>query len=87
MVTVECWSNTWATLELAIINANRENLGLQPLITSKESMIVCLWITVCVCFCGYVCLFVGMSTCVCVNVCVHVCVCMLVYFNKYSNCS
>ena len=27
---------TWANLELAITNANRESLGLQPLTTGKE---------------------------------------------------
>ena len=27
---------TWGNLELAITNANRESLGLQPLVTGKE---------------------------------------------------
>ena len=40
-VTLEKWLQlnvgvTWANLELAITNANRENLGLQPLTTGKE---------------------------------------------------
>ena len=45
--TLEKWLQlnvgvTWADLELAITNANRESLGLQPLTTSKENMCVCL---------------------------------------------
>ena len=40
-VTLEKWLQlnvgvTWANLELAITNANRESLGLQPLTTGKE---------------------------------------------------
>ena len=40
-VTLEKWSQlnvgvTWGNLELAITNANRESLGLQPLPTSKR---------------------------------------------------
>ena len=40
-VTLEKWLQlnvgvTWSNLELAITNANRENLGLQPLAASKE---------------------------------------------------
>ena len=39
--TLEKWLQlnvgvTWADLELAITNANRESLGLQPLTTGKE---------------------------------------------------
>ena len=44
-VTLEKWSQlnvgvTWTNLELAITNANRESLGLQPLATGKENMIL-----------------------------------------------
>ena len=40
-VTLEKWLQlnvrvTWGNLELAITNANRESLGLQPLSTGKE---------------------------------------------------
>ena len=40
-VTLEKWLQlnvgvTWGNLELAITNANRESLGLQPLTTGKE---------------------------------------------------
>ena len=40
-VTLEKWLQfnvgvTWTNLELAITNANRESLGLQPLTTGKE---------------------------------------------------
>ena len=40
-VTLEKWLQlnvgvTWGNLELAITNANRENLGLQPLTTGKD---------------------------------------------------
>ena len=40
-VTLEKWLQlnvgvTWANLELAITNATRESLGLNPLTTSKE---------------------------------------------------
>ena len=48
-VTLEKWLQlnvgvTWANLELAITNANRQSLGLQPLTTGKEymSLSVCL---------------------------------------------
>ena len=44
-VTLEKWLQlnvvvTWVNLELAITNANRQSLGLQPLTTGKESMII-----------------------------------------------
>ena len=44
-VTLEKWLQlnvgvTWANLELAITNANRESLGLQPLTTGKENVIL-----------------------------------------------
>ena len=44
-VTLEKWLQlnvgvTWANLELAITNANRESLGLQPLTTGKENLCV-----------------------------------------------
>ena len=44
-VTLEKWLQlnvavTWAYLELAITNANRESLGLQPLMISKRYIIV-----------------------------------------------
>ena len=40
-VTLEKWLQlnvgvTWGNLELAVTNANRENLGLQPLTTGKD---------------------------------------------------
>ena len=44
-VTLEKWLQlnvgvTWANLELAITNASRESLGLQPLTTGKENLCV-----------------------------------------------
>ena len=44
-VTLEKWSQlnvgvTWGNLELAITNSNRESLGLQPLTTGKECIII-----------------------------------------------
>ena len=44
-VTLEKWLQlnvgvTWTNLELAITNANRESLGLQPLTTGKENVIL-----------------------------------------------
>ena len=49
-VTLEKWSQlnvgvTWGNLELAITNANRESLGLQPLTTGKEYMIIATMFT------------------------------------------
>ena len=49
-VTLEKWLQlnvgvTWGNLELAITNANRENLGLQPLTTGKEYMIIATMFT------------------------------------------
>ena len=49
-VTLEKWLQlnvrvTWANLELAITNANRESLGLQPLTTGKESLCVQVYLT------------------------------------------
>ena len=43
-VTLEKWLQlnvgvTWANLELAITNASRESLGLQPLTTGKEKIL------------------------------------------------
>ena len=49
-VTLEKWLQmnvgvTWGNLELAITNANRESLGLQPLTTGKEYMIIATMFT------------------------------------------
>ena len=51
-VTLDKWLQlnvgvTWANLELAITNANRESLGLQPLATGKENIIKILLIPMC----------------------------------------
>ena len=51
-VTLEKWLQlnvrvTWANLELAITNANRESLGLQPLTTGKENLYVHAYMCVC----------------------------------------
>ena len=51
-VTLEKWLQlnvgvTWANLELAITNANRESLGLQPLTTGKENL--CVYVYMCAC--------------------------------------
>ena len=51
-VTLEKWLQlnvgvTWANLELAITNANRESLGLQPLTTGKENL--CVHVYMCAC--------------------------------------
>ena len=53
-VTLEKWLQlnvgvTWANLELAITNANRESLGLQSVSLGKENTIV----RVCMCACTY----------------------------------
>ena len=63
-VTLEKWLQmnvgvTWANLELAITNANRESSGLQSLTTSKENR------SMCVCLCMCVCLSVCLSLWVC----------------------
>ena len=46
--TLDKWLNvgvTWANLELAITNANRNNLGLQPLMTISKENIMCHYLT------------------------------------------
>ena len=68
-VTLEKWLQlnvgvTWANLELAITNANRQSLGLQPLTTGKDNRSVSVCLSV----------FVGVSLRVWVSVCIHVCV-------------
>ena len=50
-VTLEKWLQlnvgvTWANLELAITNANRQSLGLQPLITGKQNRSVCVFVSI-----------------------------------------
>ena len=70
--TLEKWLElnvgvTWANLELAITNAYRGNLGLQPLTTGKENVFVCA------CVCVRVCVYV--HACMRVHACIHVCVC------------
>ena len=81
-VTLEKWLQlnvgvTWANLELAISNANRQNLGLQPLTNGKENRSVCVCLSVYLCGCVFegVYVFVGMYVRVCMCVCVCVCTC------------
>ena len=73
-VTLEKWLQlnvgvTWANLELAITNAIRDSLGLNPLSTGKEnvSVYVCVCVCVCVCVWARVCACMYMCTCLFVH--------------------
>ena len=75
--TLEKWLQlnvgvTWANLELAITNANRESLGLQRLTTGKKNRSVCLSV------------FVGVSLRVCMRLWVSMSVCLCLFVSMYS---